>query len=103
MSQEDIQSLFPPRIGEKPILVEYAQTISEITPGNMFRHYSPTAKVHIISNTSDIPPPYFKEGLGEDNSMRIEKNMALIATTEFLTHHKSTLEKYFPNLTIFKR
>lgn len=49
ITAEDIQSLF-----SSDIKVEYAQHISEITPGNMYKHYSPKSKVQLLQNTNQV-------------------------------------------------
>jgi hypothetical protein len=45
ITKEDLESALP-----KDVTIEYAQTVSEITPGNMYKHYAPHAKVQIIQN-----------------------------------------------------
>jgi L-threonylcarbamoyladenylate synthase len=49
---EDLQSLLGP-----DVLVEYAQHVSEVTPGNMFKHYSPHCQVQLLTTINQIPFP----------------------------------------------
>ncbi len=49
ITAEDLQSLF-----SEGIKVEYAQHISEITPWNMFKHYSPQCEIQLLQNINQI-------------------------------------------------
>ncbi|MDD3262296.1 MAG: L-threonylcarbamoyladenylate synthase [Candidatus Absconditabacteria bacterium] len=77
ITAEDIQSLFP-----ENIQVEYAQSISEITPGNMFKHYSPNSKIQLLQNTNQIPFPL-------SNS-----KTAILVTQERIDNHKDRVTQF---------
>ena len=82
ITQEDIQSLFSAEVS-----VEYAQKVSEITPGNMYKHYAPTAKVQIISTPEDI-------------TFQKNKKIAIIATQEWIEENNQILQSYPENIQI---
>lgn len=87
ITQEDLHHLF----GWK-VEVRYSTGISEITPGNMFKHYSPSARVQIIKKI--------------ENSLFSQygdvKNIALIGTKEMLKKEESLLKKYKNTLHILE-
>lgn len=77
ITREDIQSLFP-----DVIQVEYAQHISEMTPWNMYKHYSPKAKVQLLQNTNQIKFPL------------LNTKTALIVTQERIDDHKVRVDQF---------
>ena len=77
ITAEDIQSLFP-----ENIQVEYAKSISEITPWNMFKHYSPNAKIQLLQNINQIPFPL-------SNS-----KTAILVTQERIDDHKDRVDEF---------
>ncbi|AHB40835.1 hypothetical protein P148_SR1C00001G0017 [candidate division SR1 bacterium RAAC1_SR1_1] len=74
---EDLQSLFP-----SDVQVEYAQHISEITPGNMFKHYSPKSNVTLLNNTNQISFPLSDE------------KTAILVTQEWIDDHKDRGDQF---------
>lgn len=74
---EDLQSLFP-----DTVQVEYAQHISEITPGNMFKHYSPKSNVALLNNTNQISFPVSDE------------KTAILVTQEWIEDHKDRADQF---------
>jgi L-threonylcarbamoyladenylate synthase len=45
VSREDLQELF-----DDKVVVEYASKPSEVTPGNRYKHYSPSASIEIFEH-----------------------------------------------------
>lgn len=77
ITAEDIQSLFP-----ESITVEYAKHISEITPWNMFKHYSPKGNVELLQNINQIFFP-----LSRDKT-------AILVTQERIYDHKDRVDQF---------
>jgi len=77
ITAEDIQSLFP-----SYIQVEYAQHVSEITPWNMFKHYSPKSKVQLLQNTNQILFPLSNA------------KTAILVTQEWIDDHKDRVDQF---------
>lgn len=77
ITAEDLQSLFP-----ENVQVEYAQHISEITPGNMFKHYSPKGKVYLLQNNNQISFPLFNQ------------KTAVLVTQEWIDDHKDRVDQF---------
>lgn len=74
---EDIQSLFP-----DIITVEYAKDISDITPWNMFKHYSPKSKVQLLENTNQIIFPL------------LTSKIAVLVTQEWIDNNKNRVDQF---------
>ena len=64
------------------VQVEYAQHVSEITPGNMFKHYSPKGKVQLLQNTNQI-----------FDSILLAKT-AILVTQEWIDDHKDRVDQF---------
>jgi L-threonylcarbamoyladenylate synthase len=77
ITAEDLQSLFP-----ENIQVEYAQSISEITPWNMFKHYSPKSNVQLLQNINQIPFPLSNT------------KQAILVTQERIDNHKDRVDQF---------
>lgn len=106
ITKEDLESILP-----TSVQVEYAVKVSEITPGNMFKHYSPGAKVRIFENfpttelTHFAPEPSNKfEDKGFANSQFGPKAKILIlATTERIEEYQAELASYTHTITVWNR
>ncbi len=77
ITTEDLQSLFPENVH-----VEYAQHVSEITPGNMFKHYSPKGNVQLFKDINQIFFP-----LSRDKT-------AILVTQERIDDHKDRVDQF---------
>ena len=103
ITKEDLESILP-----DSVQVDYATKISEITPGNMFKHYSPGAKVRIFQSIEDLVLPCQREvperAEGFDNSQFGPKAKILIlATTERIEEYQSQLAPYANHITVWNR
>lgn len=78
ITAEDIQSLFP-----ENIQVEYAQSVSEITPWNMFKHYSPNAKIQLLQNTNQI-----------SFDLLSTQKTAILVTQEWIDDYKDRVDQF---------
>ena len=90
------------------VQVEYAVKVSEITPGNMFKHYSPGAKVRIFQSIENLVLPCQREvperAEGFDNSHFGPKAKILIlATTERIEEYQAELASYANTITVWNR
>ena len=72
-----MQSLFP-----ATVQVEYAQHVSEITPGNMFKHYSPKGKVQLFKDINQILFPLSST------------KTAILVTQEWIDDHKDRVDQF---------
>lgn len=77
ITAEDLQPLFPANVQ-----VEYAQHVSEITPGNMFKHYSPKGNVQLFKDINQIFFP-----LSRDKT-------AILVTQEWIDDHKDRVDQF---------
>ena len=113
--KEDLESILP-----DSVQVEYATKISEITPGNMFKHYSPGAKVRIFDSIEQIPllvkasVPFKGRGVRGGlshfapegfNSSQFgpEAKILILATTERIEEYQSQLAPYTDKITVWNR
>lgn len=90
------------------VQVEYAVKVSEITPGNMFKHYSPGAKVRIFQSIEDLVLPCQREvperAEGFANSQFGPKaKILIIATTERIEQYQTELVPYANHITVWNR
>lgn len=83
ITKEDLKSLFHKT---KNVSVEYSSNISNISPWNMYKHYSPNAKIQIIQDLEVL-----------DLYMNVKnKIMAFILTDETIDNNRSKLNN-LPN------
>jgi L-threonylcarbamoyladenylate synthase len=87
VTKEDLELLFNKN---KNVSVQYSLEISNISPWNMYKHYSPRASIKIIQDL-DILRQYSKID---------EKKIALILTNEFITENKNILSNLSENFQI---
>ncbi len=88
ITKEDLESILP-----SSIQVDYATTVSEITPGNMFKHYSPGAKVRIFENFPTTELSHFAPAW----------KCLILATTERIEEYQTELSPYANNITVWNR
>ncbi|MEI6425843.1 MAG: L-threonylcarbamoyladenylate synthase [Candidatus Absconditabacteria bacterium] len=88
ITKEDLESILP-----SSVQVDYATTVSEITPGNMFKHYSPGAKVRIFENFPTTELTHFAPA----------GKLLILATTERIEEYQSQLAPYASNITVWNR
>jgi len=87
VTKEDLDSLFK---NNKNILVEYSDKISNISPWNMYKHYSPDAHIQIINKLDQI-----------DNYLKIDnEKIAIMLTEETIKENKNKLNKLSKNIKI---
>lgn len=85
--KEDLESLFDKN---KNISVHYSSEISNISPWNMYKHYSPSGNINIIKNLDMI-----------DEYLKIKnKKIAFILTDEFISKNKNILSDLPKNFQI---
>ncbi|MCF7835158.1 threonylcarbamoyl-AMP synthase [Candidatus Gracilibacteria bacterium] len=97
VSKEDLQDLF---MDNKNVSVEYSTQLSNISPGNLHRHYSPNAKVEIIN---DLTQEIFKEKFDTKISGSPHIKLGLILTQEFINSHQKILNQYKDYIHVFPR
>ena len=87
VTKEDLESLFDKN---KNVSVRYSSHISNISPWNMYKHYSPSAIINIVKNPN-ILQQYLKIK---------DKKIAFILTDEFITENKNILSDLPQNFHI---
>ncbi len=87
ITKEDLEFLFK---NNNNVLVKYSDKISNISPWNMYKHYSPNANIKIIKDLSEIYQ-YYKEG---------NKKTAVVLTDETLNENKNIVSKLPNNIKI---
>lgn len=97
ITKEDLASILP-----DTVQVEYATKVSEITPGNMFKHYSPGAKVRIFESIEDLRSLLDKGGERGGFLAPAEKSL-ILATDEWIDQHHDQLSQEFPQVEVWHR
>lgn len=103
ITKEDLESVLP-----SSVHVDYATKVSEITPGNMFKHYSPGAKVRIFESIEDLVLPCQREVAGRPEGFNTshfapKAKILILATTERIEEYQSELSPYTDKITVWKR
>lgn len=88
ITKEDLETILP-----VSVQVDYATTVSEITPGNMFKHYSPGAKVRIFENFPTTDLTHFAPA----------DKVLILATTERIEEYQTELSSYVNHVTVWNR
>jgi L-threonylcarbamoyladenylate synthase len=97
ITKEDLESIF---IKQKNIIVEYSTKITNISPWNMYKHYSPDAQVEIIDcNTETI----FKKKIISKIKASPSHKIWLILTQQCITTYQKILNQYKNHVTILPR
>ena len=87
ITKEDLELLFDKN---KNISIQYSSHLSNISPWNMYKHYSPNASINIIQNL-DILSEYLQVK---------DKKIALILTQEKIKENQNIISKLSPNFHI---
>lgn len=88
ITKEDLASILPDTVH-----VEYATKVSEITPWNMFKHYSPGAKVRIFESIDNLRQSHFAPA---------EKSL-ILATDEWIDQYRDQLSQEFSQVEVWHR
>ncbi len=97
VTKEDIQDLFS---NQKNVSVNYSAEISNISPWNMYKHYSPNADIQIIDCiTPDLLNSQLKQNIQWDAHIRLW----LILTQECIKNHSKILNQFKDNINVFPR
>lgn len=98
ITKEDLESILP-----TSVQVEYAVKVSEITPGNMFKHYSPGAKVRIFDSIEQIPLLVKGGARGGLSHFAPAWKLLILATTERIEEYQTELAPYANTITVWNR
>lgn len=90
VTKEDLQELFAKNTN---VLVEYSSKLSNISPWNMYKHYSPKAKVNIIKDLN--------ESLVEKLDQTIK--IAIILSQETIVQNQNFIKELWENIQIINR
>lgn len=90
VTKEDLQKLFSKN---KNVQVEHSSKLSNISPWNMYKHYSPNARVQIIK---DIDNSLFK-------NINPNKKIALVLSQETISIKTNLIKKLWNNIKIIVR
>ncbi len=91
VTKEDFETLFS---DNQNVFVEYSSDISNISPWNMYKHYSPNASIKIIENLEEI----------WNISNNIEnKKIALILTKETVEKYQNIISWLSKNIKVLLR
>lgn len=82
ITKEDIEDI----VGDKAIVEYHDQGVNE-SPGTRYRHYSPHARITILTDYPQQSPDLFL------SDKDLTKKTACIATKEFLEHYSSQCDK----------
>lgn len=97
VTKEDLELLFSDK---KNISVYYSAHKSNISPGNMYRHYSPSAYVEIIDC---LTPDILKEKLNLKIQWSAHIKLGLIITQDCINTHKQILNQFKDYIHVFPR
>lgn len=97
VTKEDLEILFA---NHNNISVHYSSHQSNISPGNLYRHYSPRAHVEIIDC---LTPDILKERLNIKIQWSAHIKLWLIITQECINLHKKILNEFKDYIHVFPR
>ncbi|MFZ2151313.1 MAG: L-threonylcarbamoyladenylate synthase [Candidatus Absconditicoccaceae bacterium] len=97
VTKEDLESLFS---DQKNVSVFYSSQQSNISPGNLYRHYSPRAHVEIIDC---LTPDILKERFNIKIQGSAHIKLGLIITQECINLHKEILNEFKDYIHVFPR
>ena len=90
VTKEDFETLFS---DNQNVFVEYSSDISNISPWNMYKHYSPNASIKIIENLEEI----------WNISNMENKKIALILTKETVEKYQNIISWLSKNIKVLFR
>ncbi|HOG15554.1 MAG TPA: L-threonylcarbamoyladenylate synthase [Candidatus Absconditabacterales bacterium] len=91
VTKEDFETLFS---DNQNVFVEYSSDISNFSPGNMYKHYSPNASIKIIENLEEI---------GNISNNIENKKIALILTKETVEKYQNIISGLSKNIKVLFR
>ncbi len=97
VTKEDLESLFS---NQKNVSVHYSSQKSNISPGNLYRHYSPRAHVEIIDCLSE---DLLQDKLNLKIQWSVHIKLGLIITQDCINTHNKILNKFSDNIHVFPR
>lgn len=97
ITREDLQKLFE---NSPNVYVQYSTKLTNISPGNMYKHYAPRAQIKIIETLSQ---EIMKNALWQKISWTVHIKIWLILTEEFINSNKKILHEFKNNIHVFPR
>jgi len=97
VTKEDLETLF---YDQKNVSVHYSSQKSNISPGNLYRHYSPRARVEIVDC---LTPDMLKSKLSIKIEWSPHIKLWLIITNECINLHHEILNQFRDSIHVFPR